>query len=91
MTPFAASLPADSSPHGPAHERLGGANDGRTALLAEIDFKWLMAGEGQWVDMALFQQDCAYAARYLRRAQASPCAALRECARLLQARRMVTA
>jgi hypothetical protein len=61
-------------------------NDARSALLAEVDFKWLMAGEGLWVDMTRFQQDCSYATRFLRRAQASPCAALRDCARRLQAR-----
>ena len=60
--------------------------EARTDLLTEIDFKWLMAGAGWWVDMVRFQQDPAYAAQFLRSALASPCGALRDCAALLQAR-----
>lgn len=62
------------------------ASDERSALLAEVDFKWLMAGEGWWVDMVRFQRDSAYAGEFLRSALASPCAALRDCAALLKAR-----
>jgi hypothetical protein len=57
----------------------------RAALLAEVDFKWLMAGQGWWVDTARFHRDPAYAAQFLLSALASPCMALRNCARGLQA------
>jgi hypothetical protein len=57
----------------------------RAALLAEVDFKWLMAGQGWWVDTARFHRDPAYAAQFLLSALASPCTALRDCARCLQA------
>ncbi len=57
----------------------------RDALLAEVDFKWLMAGQGWWVDTARFHADPDYAAQFLRSALASPCAELRECAACLQA------
>ena len=57
----------------------------RAALLAEVDFKWLMAGQGWWVDTARFHRDPAYATQFLLSALASPCTALRDCARCLQA------
>ena len=57
----------------------------RAALLAEVDFKWLMAGQGWWVDTARFHRDPAYAAQFLLSALVSPCTALRDCARCLQA------
>lgn len=40
----------------------------RDALLAEVDFKWLMAGQGWWVDTARFHGDPDYAAQFLRSA-----------------------
>ena len=57
----------------------------RAALLAEVDFKWLMAGQGWWVDTTRFHVDPLYAAMFLRSALASHCAALRDCAACLQA------
>ena len=57
----------------------------RAALLAEVDFKWLMAGQGWWVDTARFHRDPVYAEQFLGSALASPCAALRECAICLRA------
>lgn len=64
----------------------GAANSGdeRDSLLTEIDFKWLMAGQGWWIDTTRFHCDPAYAARFLRLALESQSVALRECAALLQ-------
>ena len=61
------------------------SGDERVSLLTEIDFKWLMAGQGWWIDTTRFHRDPSYAARFLRLALASPSSALRECAALLQA------
>lgn len=54
------------------------------ALLAEVDFKWLMAGHGWHVDMARFGNEHAYAARMLDLARHSDSQALRVCAEMLQ-------
>ncbi len=59
--------------------------DPRALLLTEVDFKWLMAGQGCWVNTRRFHADPAYAADLLRVAATSPCAALRECALALRA------
>jgi hypothetical protein len=59
--------------------------DARVFLLAEVDFKWLMAGQGVWIDTTRFHLDPSYAAGLLRWALASPSFALRECSALLQA------
>ena len=53
-------------------------------LLLEVDFKWLMAGQGCWVDPARLRADPLYAASCLGAALRSPCEALRCCARFLQ-------
>jgi hypothetical protein len=53
------------------------------SLLAQVDFKWLMAGQGCWVDSQRFEHDAAYADALLRQAQTSPCAPLRACAQQL--------
>ena len=63
------------------------AVDARASLLADVDFKWLMSGQGWWVDTARFQNDPVYAAALLKLALASQSFALRECAALIQARR----
>lgn len=55
------------------------------SLLLEVDFKWLMAGQGCWVDPERLRTDPLYAGRCLRAASHSPCAALRACADVLQA------
>ncbi len=60
-------------------------SDPRALLLTEVDFKWLMAGQGCWVNTHRFHADPAYAADLLRVAATSPCAALRECALTLRA------
>jgi hypothetical protein len=62
----------------------GGA-DVPALLLTEVDFKWLMAGQGWWINLQRLNGDPLYAAEILHSALTSPCAALRECAALLQA------
>ena len=59
--------------------------DERVSLLAEVDFKWLMAGQGWWIDSTRMHRDPPYAIRFLQLAMTSPCIALRDCAVLLQA------
>lgn len=59
--------------------------DARISLLAEVDFKWLMAGQGCWIDTNRFHSDPAYVAGLIRVALASQSFALRECAASLQA------
>jgi hypothetical protein len=60
--------------------------DARDSLLTEVEFKWLMAGHGWWIDMARFHREPAYAADLLRLAMASESVALRDCVSVLQAR-----
>ena len=59
--------------------------DARACMLAEIAFKWLMAGQGCWIDTTRLHNDPLYAAGLLRMALASHNLALRECAEVLQA------
>lgn len=54
-------------------------------LLAQVDFKWLMAGQGWQVDMARLGDDPVYTARLLAWALQSNSNALRHCAAMLQA------
>jgi hypothetical protein len=54
------------------------------SLLAEVDFKWLMAGQGLRIDLARFRRDAVYAANLISLALDSESFALRECATLLQ-------
>lgn len=58
--------------------------DAPGALVAEVAFKWLMAGQGWWVDTTRLHGDPSYAARFLRLALESPSFALRDCAASLQ-------
>lgn len=60
--------------------------DERGLLLEEVNFKWLMAGLGWWVDMSRFRVDQSYANHYLNLANASECAELQKCAKLLAPR-----
>ena len=60
-------------------------SDARTLLLTEVDFKWLMAGQGWWINPDRFHFEPSYAAGILHSALASPCGALRACAPTLQA------
>ena len=62
-----------------------GVADARISLLTEVAFKWLMAGQGWWIDTTRMYGDPSYAAGFLRLAMASQSVALRECALRLQA------
>lgn len=53
-------------------------------LLAEVDFKWLMAGQGCWIDSTRLRTDAVYALDCLQMAIHSPCDPLRACARAMQ-------
>jgi hypothetical protein len=55
------------------------------SLLAEVDFKWLMAGQGLRIDLARFRSDSVYSAELLALALDSDSVVLRACAALLQA------
>ena len=70
---------------------LPAGEDAQAALLAEVDFKWLMAGQGCWVDSVRLQADADYATDMLRRAHASSCTALRHSATALQAQMTASA
>ena len=61
--------------------------DQRVLLLEEVNFKWLLAGMGLWIDMSRFHNDPDYAARLLMLAEASDSVALRKCAALLQGKK----
>ena len=60
------------------------SGDEHVLLLEEVDFKWLMAGQGWWIDTTRLHSDRSYAARFLRLARATKSKALRDCATLLQ-------
>lgn len=53
-------------------------------LLIEVDFKWLMAGQGSWVDPVRLRADPLYAQHCLQAAIDSPCDALHRCAHRLK-------
>jgi hypothetical protein len=60
-----------------------GANR-RMNLLAEVDFKWLMAGQGCWIDPTRLRIDKDYVQDCLMSALNSGCDPLRRCASDLQ-------
>jgi hypothetical protein len=64
--------------------------DERLLLLEEVNFKWLLAGMGLWIDMVRFHNDPVYAARFLALAEASDSPALRQCAASLQSKKETT-
>lgn len=72
-----------SSPGSQVNDEASSAQ-AQALLLTEVDFKWLMAGQGWWINLQRLNCDPSYAAGILRSALASPCIALRECAALLQ-------
>jgi hypothetical protein len=47
-------------------------------LVDLVDFKWLMAGEGWWVDLSRLRRDAAYAGRCIRHGLASASGLLRQ-------------
>lgn len=56
------------------------SNHQRSDMLTEIDFKWLMAGLGFWVDPTQLHLDPNYAQASLQNALRSHCEPLRRCA-----------
>ncbi|BDT68494.1 hypothetical protein os1_26770 [Comamonadaceae bacterium OS-1] len=56
------------------------SGDPGSDLLLEVDFKWLMAGQGYTVDPDRLLHDPAYADTCLQCAQHSNCIALQDCA-----------
>ncbi|MBB1075553.1 hypothetical protein HUU62_14160 [Rhodoferax sp. 4810] len=60
--------------------------DERLVLLEEVDFKWLMAGQGWWIDTGRLHTDTSYASDLLQLVAQTPSPALRTCAAHLQAR-----
>jgi len=59
--------------------------DERDVLLEEVDFKWLMAGQGWWIDTTRLHTDPGYARHLFDLVDAAPSAALKDCAALLRA------
>jgi len=59
--------------------------DERAVLLEEVDFKWLMAGQGWWIDTTRLHTDPGYARQLFDLVDNNPSSALRDCAALLQA------
>ena len=54
------------------------AAEGTNTFLNLVDFKWLMAGAGWWVNLSRLQRDRAYADECLQRALKSDSELLRE-------------
>lgn len=70
-----------SSWRGSAFVNSAGPNfDISESLLAEVDFKWLMSGQGWRVDTTRFHDDAAYASELLNSALGSESPTLRLCA-----------
>lgn len=65
-------------------------SDGRVLLLEEVNFKWLLAGLGWWIDVTRFHTDIPYATHFLELAEASNSPALRDCAASLQCHNEMT-
>jgi hypothetical protein len=65
-------------------------SDGRVLLLEEVNFKWLLAGLGWWIDMTRFHSDIPYATHFLALAEASSSPTLRDCAASLQRHNAMT-
>ena len=63
------------------HTHMGNTHgDQGSHLLLEVDFKWLMAGQGYTVDPERLLSDPTYANTCLQCAQRSSCIALQHCA-----------
>ena len=71
--------------HTPLNHALTASTDERMLLLKEVDFKWLMAGQGWWIDTARLHNDPAYAAEWLDLVEATELPALKDCATQLRA------
>lgn len=62
------------------------ADDGATALVDVVHFKWLLSGEGIHLHVERMLSDPGYAAQVLDRAQHSSSAVLRDAAQRLSTR-----
>lgn len=61
-------------------------SDDRHVLLDEVNFKWLLAGLGLWIDMVRFRSEKSYANHFLTMAEVSDSPALRQSAAALRSR-----
>ena len=59
-------------------QQVTAANARQDLFVDLVDFKWLMAGVGWWVNLSRLQQDAAYAQDCLQRALSSGLPLLRE-------------
>lgn len=73
------------SAHTPQRRPVEPMADERAVLLEEVDFKWLMAGQGWWIDTTRLHTDPSYARQLFDLVDDTPSSALRDCAALLQA------
>lgn len=71
--------------HTTQNHALTTSTDERVLLLKEVDFKWLMAGQGWWIDTARLHNDPAYAAQWLDLVESTGLPALKDCATQLRA------
>jgi len=60
------------------NRRSGQTPEGEDTFLNLVDFKWLMAGLGWWVDLSRLQRDAAYAGECVQRGLASGSELLRQ-------------
>ncbi len=56
----------------------------RAQLIAEVDLKWLFAGQGRWIDGAQLHTDPQYASQVLQTAVHSRVGSLHDCAVAMQ-------
>jgi hypothetical protein len=68
----------------PLSQAIAPSIDERLVLLEEVDFKWLMAGHGWWIDTNRLHNDPAYAAHLLDLVDVTQSDALKDCAALLR-------
>ncbi|MDR3370628.1 hypothetical protein [Rhodoferax sp.] len=76
-------MPTETSSMSTGPARDAGADE-RLVLLEEVDFKWLMAGQGWWIDTWRLHTDSGYASHLLQLVEQIPSTALRTCAAHLQ-------
>ncbi len=76
-------MPSSPVPSASAHAAVFG-RDERHVLLDEVQFKWLLAGLGLWVDMARFHSEASYANHFLELAEVSDSPVLRHSAAALR-------
>ena len=78
------AYPLERSAQHPVYPRSPDRSD--EYLLAAVDFKWLMAGHGWWIDTTRVHRDASYAARLLTSALDFHSSSLRDCAAWLASR-----